>query len=130
MARGWGLGLGLLMGLSLFPAYAQPQRVQFPAGASSTTLQATVRGYQVAEYVLRARAGQVMSVQVVSANPHVVFSMFDQEGRHFPGSPAETTQWRGRLPSSGDYVIVAGLTRAAARRTSQPVRLTLHVTIR
>lgn len=116
--------------LLLFVPVSQPQRVTFQKGTSSTAISGSVKGYQLAEYILRASEGQTMSVKLSSANPHVVFSIFDGQGRHFQGSPAETTEWSGRLPASDDYIIVTGLTRAAARRTKRPVKFTLHISIR
>lgn len=121
----------LLLLLLLLPLQkAEPQRIEFARGASSTVVSASVKGYEVREYVLKARKGQNMAIKATSTSPHIVFSVFDEEGRHFEGGASETNEWKGELPHSGDYVIVAGLTRAAARRTKRRVPFSLHISIK
>jgi hypothetical protein len=38
--------------------------LQFARGASSTTVEGTIQGYQTIDYKLRARAGQTMTVSL------------------------------------------------------------------
>lgn len=109
---------------------AEPQRIEFAPGTSSTVVHDKVKGYEVVEYVLQARKDQTMTVKAISTSPHIVFSVFDEEGKHFEGSASETNEWSGRLPRSGDYVIVAGLTRAASRRTKRSIPFSLKISIK
>ncbi len=119
----------LLLLLLLPLQKAEPKRIEFARGTSSTIVRGSVKGYEVAEYVLKASKGQTMTIKATSPSPHIVFSVFDQEGKHFEGSASETTEWSGSLPRSGDYVIVTGLTRAASRRTKRSVPFSLKISI-
>lgn len=113
----------LLAGLASLPlagpalAASTTQRVRFPRGTMGTILRGRVRGYDTADYLLGARAGQQMSVSLRSDNTYNYFTITapgaadalfhgDQEG----GDAQFTT------PRNGDYRIRVFLMRNAARR--------------
>lgn len=83
------------------PAY---RRVQFKRGSSSATLQGKVNITMPDMYIVGARAGQVMTVQLTAPNKSVRFmlmspkptSLFDDKRR----------SWTGTLPEDGDYTLI------------------------
>jgi len=83
------------------PAY---RRVQFKRGTSSATLSGRVNITMPDMYIIGARAGQVMTVQLTAPNKSVRFilmtpkptSLFDDKRR----------SWSGPLPENGDYTII------------------------
>lgn len=94
--------LGILLAL---PAWSDPQRVQFEKGRSSAVLKGTApaltEDYQgPREYVLKASAGQVMTVKLTGAEASYTVSC-PGEG----GTDAGAAEWSMTLPESGDYTI-------------------------
>lgn len=107
-------------------------RIQFARGASSATRKGSVRGDASRDYVIRASQGQTLSVNLNSQSTFVYFNVLDHgtmtalEG---DPRPMEVTQWAGKLPKTGDYVIRVYLNRAATRRgTSANYTLKVVVT--
>ncbi|MFM6405239.1 MAG: hypothetical protein ACKPGT_11500, partial [Microcystis sp.] len=52
------------------------ERVQFKAGTEGTTIQGKIKGEQVVQYLIRANAGQNMSVSLLSDNGGASFNIF------------------------------------------------------
>ena len=109
------LSLTLLLTFAL-PASAAPvaapiaqgvQRIQFAPGASSATLDGSVGNGQGARYVLRALAGQTMSVQLQADNSGIFVIMTRADGILL-GSSGVGQSWSGSLPVTGDYYITIG----------------------
>jgi hypothetical protein len=105
------------------PAFAQvrEQRVQFKTGTSGTTLQGKIKGYQTVHYLIRANAGQTLSVSLNSDNGGNSFNIF-APGK-VPGKDAAMVigenngnAYEGTLLATGDYLIQVFLVRSAARR--------------
>lgn len=93
------------------------ERVHFAAGATSATLEGTIKGYDVIDYVLGAKAGQPISVDMTTSNLSSYFNLLP------PGSETAIhigstvgNQYEGVLPEDGDYRIRVYLMRNAARR--------------
>ncbi len=93
------------------------ERVSFKPGASSATLQGSIKGDATVDYVLGARAGQTMTVTMKTAHGANYFNVLP------PGSDAAIAigsnlgnSWSGTLPVDGDYRIRVYLMRSAARR--------------
>lgn len=123
------LGLAIL---SAVPAVADDTRretVRFAPGSSSSTIKASVKGYQTVQYALSVTAGQKMSVQLDSRNKSLYFNVTA------PGADAamynSSIDGNGTsitIPSSGKFVIDVYLMRNAARRNeSASYDLTLYV---
>jgi hypothetical protein len=103
-------------------AAAQPQappqeRVTFAKGASSATIKGQLKGDETMDYVVRAGAGQTITVTLKPSNPSNHFNVLP------PGSPdaamyvAQTGEtYTGVLPADGDYTVRVYLMRNAARR--------------
>lgn len=110
--RNLGCFVSLLLLLSLLagalPAQAAPvaqsgaQRIRFAPGATSGVVSGNLSSGQVARYVLTARAGQWMTVQLYSDGTPVFVTVFDSS-RDLLGSTVSGEQWSGRLPATGDY---------------------------
>jgi hypothetical protein len=116
-------------------AAAQPvqrERVHFQRGHSDATITDHVTGRGSIEFLLGARAGQVLQVRI-SGSSNVAFNVFEPGKR--PGRDAAV--FRGevegesaelRLAQNGDYMIQVFQNRAAARRGGR-AEFTLHVAI-
>jgi hypothetical protein len=105
------------------------QRVEFPAGASEATVKGQIRGRQTVDYVLGAKAGQQMTVELHTDHPQNYFNVLPPRGEEaiFIGSTSGS-RFEGRLPDSGDYRVRVYLMRAAARRDEQGhYRLSVHI---
>jgi hypothetical protein len=100
------------------------QRVTFPPDSTGTSVSSTVRSYETRSYVLNARAGQEMAIFVSGDNRFLEAAVISPRG----ATLYVGTDWRGRLPNSGDYIVRIGLVRAEARRNGVGnFRLTLQV---
>jgi hypothetical protein len=94
-------------------------RVRFAPGSSSATLKgAIVRGDRDV-YILGAKGGQSMSVNISSIENNAVFQIRSPGGSELRGAREgdDAMQWSGTLPASGDYRIIVGGTRGNASYT-------------
>lgn len=81
-----------------------PNRITFEPGAVSASIDETIRNYHSISYVLRASAGQTMSVSLHSANTILeIRGLDDHQLLLDPSSNA--TAWTGTLPATQDYII-------------------------
>lgn len=93
------------------------ERVQFAKGASSATVQGTIKGYETVDYLLHASQGQSMNVSMATKNSATYFNILapgQTEIAFFNGSVSEN-QYEGQLPATGDYRIRVYMMRSAAR---------------
>lgn len=112
-----------LPGMSIAPsALAQSnirtQRVQFKPGANSATIQGSIKGYQIVDYVLNAKEGQTMNVSMATRHSATYFNILEPgqtEVAIFNGSVSDN-QFERVLKKSGDYRIRVYMMRSAARR--------------
>jgi hypothetical protein len=106
------------------------ERVQFKAGTSQTTLKGHLRGDGDVDYLLGAKAGQQMTVELHSDNPQNYFNILppgSDDAAIFVGS-SSGNRFEGTLPDSGDYRVRVYLMRAAARRDEQAhYSLNIHI---
>jgi len=119
----------LLIALMLATASSAPaqgnrtRRIRFERGRTTKIIEdAVVRGTRDL-YLLRARAGQTLTVHITSLEDNAVFDVYRAGSRQHLDGAQETTDWTGELPRNGDYVIEVGGTRGNATYT-------LEVTIR
>ena len=114
----------LLMSINFSTAQSnRTRRIRFERGRTTKVIEdAVVRGTRD-RYLLRAGAGQTLTVHITSLEDNAVFDIYRPGGRRILGGAQETTDWTGELPVSGDYVISVGGTRGNATYT-------LEVTIR
>jgi hypothetical protein len=95
--------------ITLAPAFTLAQdsirkvRVNFPRGADSTTIQGTLKGRQIIDYVLGAAAGQRMTVTLTTDNAANSFNLIVPgagDVAFFVGSTAGN-RYDGELARSG-----------------------------
>lgn len=122
--------------LSAFHASAQSdagirqEQVQFAKGASSATIEGDLKGDADVDYVVRAAAGQTLTVKLQKSNLQNYFNVMPPGsvgGAMFVGTASD--EYSGVLPDDGDYVVRVYLMRPAARRNeSSHYTLTIGVT--
>lgn len=114
--------IGIVLALSLIEvavAQSGPRReaVQFAKGASSAVIKGRLKGDADVDYVVRAAAGQTLSVTLRETNPQNYFNVLppgSTGGAMFVGDTGE--DYAGTLATDGDYVVRVYLMRPAARR--------------
>jgi len=105
-------------------------RVAVPEDGTPAVLKGTVAGYAITDYLIRARAGQTMSVAFKSSNGANHFSVLPPGSNDiavFTGSVGGDS-WSGTLMIGGDYRLRVYLMRGAARR-NETADYTLSVTL-
>lgn len=114
----------ILGGAVLPQAMAQPSipstTVAFAKGASSASFNGKLQGKSVdaRDYVVRARAGQMMTVLMESKSTSAYFNVLppNSDEALFRGEMAGDKRWLGALPETGEYRVRVFLNRAAARQ--------------
>lgn len=92
--------------------------VNVVSGGPSVTSTGTLKGDQIVDYVLRAQAGQTLSVSLTTdhlANYFNVLPPGSKDVALFIGS-TQGNDWSHALSASGDYTVRVYLMRSAARR--------------
>ena len=106
------------------------ERVRFAKGATSATVEGTLRGDQTVDYVLGAAKGQTMNVSLATKHGATYFNILapgEKDVAFFIGSTSGQ-QFEGVLPATGDYRIRVYMMRSAARRDEvAPYRLEMIV---
>jgi hypothetical protein len=104
-------------GSAIADAGIRQEKVQFARGASSAAIKGQIKGDATVDYVVRAAAGQTLSVKLQETNPQNYFNVMPPDSKGsamFVGDTGE--DYSGVLPADGDYVVRVYLMRAAARR--------------
>jgi hypothetical protein len=111
------LAISLPAGVGVAQTAIKSQRVTFRAGADSTLLKGQLKGDQTVDYILRAGAGQTMTVELMGSNLQNYFNVMaaGTDNALFIGSSSGNS-FRGLLPSDGDVRVRVYLMRPAARR--------------
>jgi hypothetical protein len=123
--------VALHLGLVCAPARAdiREQEIRFAKGASAASVKGRIKGDQIIDYKLRARAGQTLSVVFKPSNASAYVNVLPpgSETALFVGSTSGN-RFEGILPADGVYTIRAYLMRSAARR-NEAASYTLDVAI-
>lgn len=101
--------------LAQIPPATRSVQVQFAKGKSAATVSGQVKGYETVDYILNARAGQKMTVNVSSNSTFLTPVIIGPQDKPVCPEPCEIP-WNGTLPVNGNYHIRVGLVRAEARR--------------
>ena len=106
------------------------QQVQFAKGASAASLQGKLKGDDTVDYVVRAGAGQTLTVALKKTNPQNYFNVLPPGSTDVAMYVGQTgADFKGLLPTDGDYTVRVYLMRAAARRNeASDYTLTVGVT--
>lgn len=84
------------------------ERVRFEKGANSAVVEGSITGYETVDYVLGAKKGQYMNVNMATNNTANYFNILvpgENQVAMFNGSTAGN-QYEGSLPKSGDYKVL------------------------
>jgi hypothetical protein len=82
--------------------------IRFPKGRTSTLVRGRLGRNVRDQYLVRARAGQLMTVSLESNDPQLGFDVFVTTGLEaLPVTPADELQtaWSGKLPAGDEYYI-------------------------
>jgi hypothetical protein len=106
---------------------AEPLRIEFKRGAYGAAISESVRGDEEAEYVLAAREGQRLTINVTSVpDKSAVFKLLGEGNDTLELLEDAKLSYSGVLPRTGDYFITVKRS-ATAKATS---RFRLAVTVR
>lgn len=83
-----------------------PDRIDFEAGATSTTVMAILQASGSYQYVLSALAGQTMTVDLSFTEGQAILVIWGKNGNVLLSDHAETSHFQGVLPSTQDYLIL------------------------
>ncbi len=103
-------------------ASAAPKRIQFPPGGITSTVQGNLGMNGLDVHVLRALAGQTMTVNITAPEP-VLLAVSGADGSVLKSSGAGGSSWSGPLPTTQDYMITI------STATGAPTSYTLQITI-
>src|SRR5438552_9031773 len=85
---------------------AEPLRIEFKRGATSTTINGAVRGSEEAEYVLAAKKGQRLIIKLTSVPvKSSVFQLLGGDNDTLGLEYDANYDYSGVLPKTGDYFI-------------------------
>ncbi|MDX6290558.1 MAG: hypothetical protein QOH42_2357 [Blastocatellia bacterium] len=85
---------------------AEPNRIEFKRGTTSTTINGIVRGDEEAEYVLAAKKGQRLIIKLTSAPvKSSVFQLLGEDNDTLGLEYDANFDYSGVLPKTGDYFI-------------------------
>ncbi len=86
---------------------AIPARITFPPGTTGITITGTTSERRIVTYLLRANAGQTMTVNLSAPPNAAVLTIYGlSDGNPLVnGNMSGATSWSGQLPGSEDYVI-------------------------
>ncbi|HBL30145.1 MAG TPA: hypothetical protein DD490_25185 [Acidobacteria bacterium] len=115
-----------LLGTLSVSAQDEAQPIRFAKGKSSAEIHGTITPREdappTAAYLLRAAAGQTMTIRFASPDPGTTYSVACPG----PGSTdAGASPWSFELPEAGDYRITVSGPYDAAK----PIPFTLHVAV-
>jgi hypothetical protein len=102
------------------------QRVRFQPGRTTAIIHGVARTAGIYEWVLRAKAGQRMTVHLTSSNKGVELSIYGPHDQN-PDDALGVYDWEGDLDTSGDYKIILINNREGGPRNPT---YTLEVTVR
>ena len=90
-------------------------RVKFAKGATSANLKGTITGYKYIDYIVAAKSGQTMSVNLKTSNPASGFYMYYSDMKEVDGISGGKEITRN-VDVDDSYIIRVIMPRSAARR--------------
>jgi hypothetical protein len=83
-----------------------PSRITFDPGATSASVDGKVSSHMQVSYILRALAGQTMTVDLSGSNVGLtIYGLKD--GQPLVRAEGGATSWTGKLPATQDYILIA-----------------------
>lgn len=101
-----------------------PVRVAFNLGATSETLKGSLDAHQGLDYIVHARAGQILEIDTTPkpASAPLQLIIFGVDGTVLKSGMGEESSFRGELPVSEDYIV-------SVRAGDQAADFTMNVII-
>jgi hypothetical protein len=99
------------------------RRVNFPRGRTTTVLKGTVRRGLSHDYLLRARAGQTMTLHLATTASGMSLTILKPDGETWLD---DTKDWSGELPMTGTYRINVLPDTTTERQTSYALEITIR----
>ncbi|ABL66000.1 hypothetical protein [Chlorobium phaeobacteroides] len=109
-------------------AGVRTEQVRFSPGASSAVIKGTLKGDGDVDYVVPAGAGQTLAVTLKKTNPQNYFNINPPDGSLAMFVGQSGNDFKGVLPSDGNYTVRVYLMRPAARR-NETSTYTLSVSV-
>ena len=118
--------LGCVAAMAQGGGKAEPHRIEFKRGTTSTIINGTVRGDEEAEYVLAARKGQKLIIKLTSVPvKSSVFQLLGEDNDTLGLEYDANFDYSGTLPKTGDYFI--NVKRPTEAKGTSRYRLTVTV---
>ncbi|MBX3000998.1 MAG: LysM peptidoglycan-binding domain-containing protein [Caldilineaceae bacterium] len=102
----------LFIQIDPLPNASTPIRIQFARGETSATVTGGIIVGEQARYILGARSGQTMVINISSVENNAVITVAAPNGQIL--SAADARSWSGVLPQTGDYLVTVGSVRGNA----------------
>lgn len=119
----------ILIGLFTVSASAQTKvRVKIPKGKNSIIHQSKVVGYKYVDYIVRAKAGQTMTVKLTSPNENAEFVIFYSDMKNVEDATG-VREFTRNVDVDDDYVVRVLLPRSEARRKGAFAAFSIEFTI-
>ena len=105
---------------------AEPNRIAFKRGATSTTINDVVRGDEEAEYLLAAKKGQRLIIRLTSVPvKSSVFQLLGEDNDTLGLEHDANFDYSGTLPKTGDYFIT--VSRPTQSKGTSRYKLTITI---
>ena len=105
---------------------AEPMRIEFKRGMTSTTISDRVRGSEEAEYVLAAKKGQRLKIVLTSVPAKSsVFQILGEDNDTLGLEHDAAFNFIGALPKTGDYFIT--VRRPTSAKGTSRYRITITI---
>src|SRR2546423_682200 len=105
---------------------AEPNRIEFKRGATSTIVSGVVRGDEEAEYVLSAKQGQRLTIKLTSVPAKSsVFQLLGEDNDTLGLEYDANFNYSGVLPKTGDYFI--NVKRPTSSKSTSRYRMTVTI---
>ena len=105
---------------------AEPNRIAFKRGTTSTTINGVVRGDEEAEYVLAAKKGQRLIISLTSVPvKSSVFQLLGEDNDTLGLEHDANFDYSGTLPKTGDYFIT--VSRPTQSKGTSRYKLTITI---
>ncbi len=125
-------GCLLLLFCAAAPAFAQrggkaePGRIEFKRGTSSTTISDVVRGDEQAEYVLSAKQGQRLTIKLTATpSKSACFDLKGPDGADVGLEYDCNRDYSKLLPATGDYFLTVA--RPSTAKGTARYRMTITI---
>ena len=106
---------------------AEPLRLRIERGRSSLTVSGVLRGDAQREYVLQARRGQSLTIQMTAPQLRSLrVTTWGPGGAELPLHAEARSRWSATLPADGDYELWIARVGAGRGSSRYRVTVTLH----